>query len=255
MKKESIKIELSRTDVCVGRIVILQKDRNYFNGEQNVKIKDKDYHIYDSGSSLYISGFKKLHIQNKAQEGTVITLTYKGKKQYEIQYETNNRIETHNAVPTSRQIDESNFPVLGDLSTVLEKMQASYKGIMVDQDYFPSRDKIGFTERNLTFFFCHHYVNLRRKNIQNIIVWQEMPLESSENQDNHRQHIDSIIIDKQDNKIDIFYIEAKRIYGPKSVNSDKNSLKADYGRIMKITQTYQAIKKLPKINTKIFITM
>lgn len=102
----------------------------------------------------------------------------------------------------------------------------------------PTRDHIGFTERNLTFYFCHHYLKLREDNIKNIIVWQEMPLI-----DCPREHIDSIIIDKDMEKkeISIFYIEAKRVYDKSFIDNGKSSLDNDHKRIMDIKK----FKKIP----------
>lgn len=228
MEKKTITINLSKTDVDSGRIVIHKKDRDYFNGYQNVKINDINYHIYDSGSSLYISKFSNLHKQHNAQEGSIIRLTCKGENQFEIEYsnKTNHSDKKNSCIGTHNT-------ALAVLKDVLDKMEESYRGIIVDQNYLPTRDRIGFTERNLTFYFCHHYLELRKVNISNIIVWQEMPLDSDKNNDNQRQHIDSILIDKHDNEIDIFYIEAKRIFDSSFVDGEKSSLRKDYKRIIK----------------------
>lgn len=239
--KEPIEIKLSKSDVNNGRIVIQKEDRGYFDRYQNVKINDIDYHIYDSGSSLYISKFTNLHKQHNAQEGSIIRLTCKGENQFEIEYSN----KTNCSDKKSSCIDTP-YTALGVLQDVLDKMKDSYQGIIVGQNYLPTRDRIGFTERNLTFYFCHHYLELRKNNILNIIVWQEMPLESDKNHDNDRQHIDSIIIDKHDGEIEIFYIEAKRIYDPSFVTGEKSSLQKDYERIIgnrKLLPDYSEIIK------------
>ena len=241
MKEETIKKKLSNSDVKYYRISINSKYRDCFLGHQKVIIDSNEYNIFDSGSSIYITGLCMLHKQYNAQEGTQIELTPDGENRYKIKYlngtdcskKKSNCKGTSYAASNSKDIDKLRADVIGNVVEVLNKMQESYHGILVDQKYLPTRGKIGFTERNLTFYFCHHYLELRKDNLSNIIVWQEMPLESDENHDNHRQHIDSIIIDKHDNEIDLFYIEAKRIFNPSFVdNREKSSLQNDYDRII-----------------------
>lgn len=75
----------------------------------------------------------------------------------------------------------------------------------------------GFTERNLTFNFCHSYLKLN----PNAIVWQEIPIKNKD-----REHVDSIIIDKDF----VIYLEAKRLYSLdhfKSLMKDFNRIKND----------------------------
>lgn len=142
----------------------------------------------------------------------------------------------------SQNTENINPDIHTRLANVFEKVQESYKNILVKQGYLPTRDQIGFTERNLTFYFCHHYLEVRKDeerkdeernyNMNNPIVWQEMPLEK-EKKKNERQHIDSIIIDKDNNKneVSIFYIEAKRVYNKSFIDGKKSSLKKDRDRI------------------------
>ncbi len=72
-------------------------------------------------------------------------------------------------------------------------------------NYYPAYGKNGFTERNLTFNFCH---NLLVKN-KNLIVFQEVPIKN-------KQHFDSIVIDDK-NKV-VFIIEAKRLQSKKKMS-------------------------------------
>lgn len=137
----------------------------------------------------------------------------------------------------SQNTENINPDILNRLANVFEKVRESYENILVKQDYLPTRDQIGFTERNLTLYFCHHYLEERKDdNIDNLIVWQEMPLEKNE-----RQHIDSIIIDKNKNKkeVSIFYIEAKRVYDKSFIDGKKSSLQKDRDRIQ------EQYKKIP----------
>ena len=87
-----------------------------------------------------------------------------------------------------------------------------YDRIFNTEQYLPtkaSRYSInGFTERNLTFNFCHNYLNLIKQEQEenpNAIVWQEVPINNT-----NGEHIDSIIIDKYNNWV--IYLEAKRFY-------------------------------------------
>ena len=99
--------------------------------------------------------------------------------------------------------------ILKAVSETYQSVFENYKNIFLDNSYLPTKKHTslginGFTERNLTFNFCHSYLE---KN-QNAIVWQEIPFNSD---DFKRQHVDSIIIDN-DNKW-VIYLEAKRLYG------------------------------------------
>lgn len=136
-------------------------------------------------------------------------------------------------IKKNQNIEDIDSNILDRLVNVLKKIEDSYSNILRTQKYLPTRDQIGFTERNLTFYFCHHYLEVRKDeepnyNMNNLIVWQEMPLNKNE-----RQHIDSIIIDKDKdkNEVSFFYIEAKRVYDKSFINGDKSSLGKDRERI------------------------
>lgn len=114
-----------------------------------------------------------------------------------------------------------------------------YRKTFIDNHYLPTKDADsslvinGFTERNLTFNFCHAYLNQHK----DAIVWQETPIIHD---DTKREHIDSIIIDKidEDNYLAI-YLEAKRLYGI----AHFQSLLEDLHRIKK----YHSYIPIPRI--------
>lgn len=142
-------------------------------------------------------------------------------------------------------------PAIRDrLEKVFKNSKDSYSNILRTQKYLPTRDQIGFTERNLTLYFCHHYLEERNDNIDNLIVWQEMPLMKKKNA---RQHIDSIIIDKDKdkNEVSIFYIEAKRVYDKSFIYGDKSSLKNDSTRIREQYKNIPGYEELIRTNNSI----
>ena len=93
------------------------------------------------------------------------------------------------------------------LKTVSDTYQAvvnEYERIFLTNCYLPTKTSPsliinGFTERNLTFNFCHSYLSQHH----NAIVWQEIPIKGID-----RQHVDSIIIDNDW----VIFLEAKRLY-------------------------------------------
>lgn len=88
------------------------------------------------------------------------------------------------------------------LENAFNGLVESYKSIF-EESFIPTRGEIGFTERNLTFYFCQSY----KKENPKAIVWQEMPIKDE------NQHLDSIILDFENEKyIHVCLIESKRIY-------------------------------------------
>lgn len=81
--------------------------------------------------------------------------------------------------------------------SILKRIRSRYSRML--DTYYPAFDTTGFTERNLTFNFCHEALCLN----ENLIVWQEAPFA------NKKEHLDSIIFD-DDNKA-LYIIEAKRL--------------------------------------------
>lgn len=89
---------------------------------------------------------------------------------------------------------------------IFDNMCNSYQRIFDNPDFLPTNDKdnnraTGFTERNLTFNFCHSYLELNEKGV----IWQEMPIIGQSH-----QHIDSVIVHSDT----LLLIEAKRLHSP-----------------------------------------
>ena len=96
------------------------------------------------------------------------------------------------------------------IGIVLKRMRARYSRML--DTYYPAFETTGFTERNLTFNFCHEALCLNEK----LIVWQEVPLSDKE------QHLDSIIFD--DVNKSIYIVEAKRLGAEGAISSIKNDM-------------------------------
>lgn len=96
------------------------------------------------------------------------------------------------------------------IKTILKCMQIRYSRIL--DSYYPAFETTGFTERNLTFNFCHEALCQN----ENMIVWQEVPLSDKE------QHLDSIIFD--DVNKSIYIVEAKRLGAEGAISSIKNDM-------------------------------
>ena len=89
---------------------------------------------------------------------------------------------------------------------IFDNMCNSYQRIFGNPDFLPTNDKdnnraTGFTERNLTFNFCHSYLELNERGV----IWQEMPIIGQSH-----QHIDSVIVHSDT----LLLIEAKRLHSP-----------------------------------------
>lgn len=89
---------------------------------------------------------------------------------------------------------------------IFDNMCNSYQRIFDNPDFLPTNDKdnnraTGFTERNLTFNFCHSYLGLNERGV----IWQEMPIIGQSH-----QHIDSVIVHSDT----LLLIEAKRLHSP-----------------------------------------
>jgi len=102
----------------------------------------------------------------------------------------------------------------------------TYKNTLTN--YYPSFESIGFTERNLTFNFCHNYfsVNGYAK------VWQEVPLNVKNEKGKYDEHYDSLIIDEKNRVLVI--IEAKRLNSERklySINEDYNRIMSQFSKI------------------------
>lgn len=103
-----------------------------------------------------------------------------------------------------KYVDEKDFVI--DINAIIDKMVDYYQRIFCDKKLLPTNDvdnnrATGFTERNLTFNFCHNYLDLNEEGL----VWQEMPIIGQS-----RQHIDSVIVHSDT----LILLEAKRLHSP-----------------------------------------
>ncbi len=138
---------------------------------------------------------------------------------------------------SNKSMEESNI-----IKEVFDKMVKEYQRFL--RLYYPAHGSNGFTERNLTFNFCHQYLNYHKnQNTKDIIVWQEIPTANPECS-KRNNHFDSLIIAKNkiENNGSIFYIESKRIRN----TSRHNSLKAD---LTKIQNSYKFIPDYESFQT------
>lgn len=100
-----------------------------------------------------------------------------------------------------------------EIRKVFESMCNSYVNMF--KQYYPSVRASGYSERNLTFNFCHSYLLEN----PNAVIWQEILI-------NRGDHFDTLIIDNE-NKI-IIIIETKRL---QSTNKMMSIIR-DYNRIV-----------------------
>lgn len=109
-------------------------------------------------------------------------------------------MKTNSKIPTS---------IEDIIKAVFDNTCGTYRDIF--EKYLPTNNidnnrATGFTERNLTFNFCHNYLDLYK---DKGVVWQEMPIIGQSH-----QHIDSVIV-HSDTQVDtLFLIEAKRLHSP-----------------------------------------
>ena len=116
----------------------------------------------------------------------------------------------------------------GIMTDVVDEYQSFFNKLLPTRTSNTPR-AIGFTERNLTFYFCHRYMDYFCDTSGEIFTWQEMPFNEA-----NRQHIDSILfhfgkdVGKGERRNVLYYIEAKRLYDDKHVEM---LTKDDYKRI------------------------
>ena len=212
--------KLSPNDVDVKKnIIYLDESVQYLFEpfvDQKIKIVDQDdcefyFVVKRYSGDLFLSQTKDFVIQWGLKEGD--SLSFK----YDIDTFTvdiTKKSESHvqkdisNSLPKAITIDEnSKTDILSAISETYKSVVGEYSNTFVENNYLPTKPAQsslvinGFTERNLTFNFCHAYL----KQNPGAIVWQEIPII-----DVNRQHIDSIIIDKKNDLV--IYLEAKRLY-------------------------------------------
>ena len=217
--------KLSNFDVTKNHIVLEESIRNLFEGfvGHTIKIVDEDdYEFFfevqekKDKSQLLLYQTQDFVDQWKLKKGDIIQFKYDDKIESFVVdiikkkgYDQEKK-EVSNTNITS--IDEkSKVELLRIVSQTYNSVVEEYRKIFEEKCYLPTKASQsslvinGFTERNLTFNFCHSYLNLdlNLKRDPKAIVWQEIPINSI-----NRQHVDSIIIDNDW----IIYIEAKRLY-------------------------------------------
>ena len=218
--------KLSKTDVKYNKIYLDESTCALFKPFVNQKIKivdeddcefffDVNWRLSNGKNklSLVLSQTKDFIIQWGLKEGDVLSFKYNSDIctfTVDITKKGGSHVlkETSYSLPEAITIDEkSKTDILRTISQTYQSVVNEYKNTFNKKYYLPTKASQsslvinGFTERNLTFNFCHSYLNLKRNT--NAIVWQEIPITSA-----NRQHVDSIIIDKDW----IIYIEAKRLY-------------------------------------------
>lgn len=94
------------------------------------------------------------------------------------------------------------------------------------EDFYPARDKAGFTERNQV----HFYINslMKKLNDENAVEWLEFPWKDK------KQHIDAVVYSPKHRTV--FYIEAKRF----SMKSKVKSIKNDISRVCKSDREFKS---------------
>ena len=210
--------KLSNSDVKLNFnfITLEEKDRGLFKPFVNQKIRivdQDDYEFYFDvtrcNRQLRLYHTKDFVNQWNLKAGDVLSFNYNSdicSFTVDVKGIGQERKETSNSLPKTVTIDEKNkTDILSTISQTYQSVIDEYNNTFVRNCYLPTKSTQsslvinGFTERNLTFNFCHSY--LKRK--PNAIVWQEVPIHSV-----NRQHVDSIIIDNDW----IIFIEAKRLY-------------------------------------------
>lgn len=213
--------KLSNNDVNVKKnIIALEKNvhglfKPFVN--QKIRIVDQDdYEFYFdvkryNNGQLFLFQTKDFVNQWNLKEGDVLSFKYNSDIcSFTVDVSkkgiSQERKETSNSFSETITIDEkSKTDILSTISRTYQSVVDEYSNTFVRNCYLPTKSSQsslvinGFTERNLTFNFCHCFL----KRNPNAIVWQEIPITSV-----NRQHVDSIIIDKDW----IIYIEAKRLY-------------------------------------------
>jgi hypothetical protein len=91
--------------------------------------------------------------------------------------------------------------------------------------YYPSHGRTGFTERNLTFYYCKNLLDALRQTepegSERSFAWMEAPLEKGE-------HIDAVVFSPS--RDSVFFIEAKRMSNPRQKIEE---IESDIERLLK----------------------
>lgn len=123
------------------------------------------------------------------------------------------------------------------LENVLKQMQSRYSRML--DTYYPAFGSTGFTERNLTFNFCHEALKQNDK----LIVWQEAPLQDKSS------HLDSVIFD--DEHESLYIVEAKRLGAVNALES----IVSDMKRLTEISEDWQKIRGVDDVARNKIVTV
>ncbi len=216
--------KLCKTDVTTKIIHLDNRFSGLFECYKGKKVKIVEH---DSGCEFFFSVKKGQLIQEKSKRKTKKT---KLEDKYKDFFELFALVEDDEIVFTRDdkndcfvvEIKEKTGPnfvsmdkhekekLIGVVSKAYTSIRGEYDRIFNKEHYLPttvsSYSINGFTERNLTFNFCHSYlIKQEQEKKPNAIVWQEVPINNT-----NGEHIDSIIIDNDNNWV--IYLEAKRFY-------------------------------------------
>lgn len=231
--------KLSPTDVTQNHITLDRRARRLFNHcvGHKIKIVDQDdyeffFDVKKSGKILRLCQTKvfidhwnlkegdRILFKSDADDGFIVNIEKKGKDQEKKD------LSVSITTPIDEKVKEE---LLRALSKTYELVGEKYKKTLDEKCYLPTKTTEsslvinGFTERNLTFNFCHTYLGLEQH--EDAIVWQEIPINYVD-----REHVDSIIIDEKW----VIFIEAKRLYDIthfKFLLDDLERIKEQYSNI------------------------
>ena len=209
--------KLTDSDVTRNFIVLDKSVHGLFKHlvEHRIKIVDQDdcefffdVKRYKNGQ-LFLTQTQGFIDQWNLKESDIIQFKYDDKiESFVVNIKKNDSGQKKEDTLSSNtaSIDEKEkLKLLSTISEAYTSVVSEYSNIFKTKCYLPTKVALsslvinGFTERNLTFNFCHSYL----KKHPNAIVWQEIPIKNAD-----RQHVDSIIIDNDW----IIYLEAKRLY-------------------------------------------
>ncbi len=207
--------KLSLTNVTQNYIVLDRSVHRLFNhrvGHQ-IKIVGQDdreffFDVKRSRKKLRLSQTKEFIDHWNLKEGDKILFKSDAENGFIVNIEKKDKDQKRKDISVSitTPIDEKvKKRLLKTLSETYELVGKKYEKTFNENCYLPTKTVEsslvinGFTERNLTFNFCHTYLKQNDK----AIVWQEIPINNVD-----REHVDSIIIDENW----VIYIEAKRLY-------------------------------------------
>ena len=210
--------KLSKSDITKNIIVLDKSVHGLFKHlvDHKIKIVDQDdfefffdVKRYNNGQ-LFLTHTQEFINQWELKEGDKVLFYYDDKTEgFAVNIKKNdsgeNKKETTPCSNTIPVDEEDKEKLIKTISDTYKSVAIEYYNTFSKRHYLPTKKANsslvinGFTERNLTFNFCHAYL----KQNHDAIVWQEIPIINVD-----RQHVDSIIIDKNW----IIYIEAKRLY-------------------------------------------